>query len=110
MKTKSILAVAVLAAASVLRAASDAPKVELRGDSMSVSGPNTIAKGSAVATIGDFRVSAPEIEFDKEAGVLKCRGEATIRTPERTIKATDATITTRDEKPQVRASSIRVES
>ena len=77
--------------ACFLRAASEAPKIELRAVSMTQHGAVTKAKGAAVAVIGNVQVSAAEITFDRNTGTLKCLGEVTIKVPEGTLKTTDTT-------------------
>jgi lipopolysaccharide assembly outer membrane protein LptD (OstA) len=109
MKLQSLLAGILLTAATLLSAATENPKMELRADSMTQSDSITVAKGSAVAIVGDVEIRAAQINFNRETGLLTCVGQTTIRTPEVTLKAVDAVIETHGGSPLIRANDIREE-
>jgi hypothetical protein len=99
MKTKLASCLLLSAALLPVGAAPEPVKVELRADSMKVAGQTTVATGSAVAIIGDMRISAERIVSDARSGELKCFGDTTITSGQVTIKTRDARIDTTPPKP-----------
>ena len=95
MKIKIVASICLAAALLSVGASTAVHKIELRADSMAVEGPTTVAKGAAVAVVGEMRISAEQITADYNSGELKCLGETTISLGELTIRTRDAKIETK---------------
>jgi lipopolysaccharide assembly outer membrane protein LptD (OstA) len=108
MKTKIKVIVLGLFLASVLSssAALDSEKIEMRAASVTLVDRTTVFKGSAVAIIGETRITAEQMIYDSNAGTLKCVGEAKLEKAGSIMIGNDLTIDLKSKHLSVRDAKI----
>ncbi len=106
---KAIAVGLLFASALSMPAAPESLKVEVRAASVTSQDQTAVFTGGAVAAIGDMRVHAEKIVYDRSSGLLTCVGEAKIEMPDRVITGTDVTIDTKEKEIAIRATTLRIE-
>jgi hypothetical protein len=110
MKMKSIAIGLVMAITLPLLRAAESQKWSVKSDSATTDDRAITFSGRAVAVLGDYRVSAAQMVLDRGSGTLRCIGDATVVSPNGTMTAINAKIEMKENKPLIRADSIRMDA
>lgn len=111
MKTKTLAAALLLACTLSLHAADKKPEPKLTANSVTADANTMTFRGNAILTLGDKRITAAEMTYDRATGILTSVGETKIESPAMpgTMTATDVVINTQDTSMVIKSGYLRYE-